>query len=256
MQNRPKKNSKRAAGIREAAYAAGRALLDLLYPPRCPLCERILSRGERRVCFECRKTLPYLTEPLCKKCGKALRSQEQEYCLDCETQKHEFVQGRAVFLYEKNMRHSIHRMKFQNHREYLDFYAEEMADRGSVWLKHWGIRTILPVPAHRRKRRERGFDQSILLARKLGRLLEIPLQSGALVRSRYTLPQKLLNARERKENLKGAFVLREECRIQEPVLLVDDIYTTGATMDAVCRELKKHGINRIYFLVLCAGKGK
>lgn len=256
MKVRQKRCRTKTAVAMKLIKKAGIIILNLFYPPRCPLCEKILSRGEGLVCRECRKDLPYIEEPLCKKCGKPLRRQEQEYCLDCETQHHEFLQGRAVFLYEKKLRHSVHRMKFQNHREYLDFYGEEMAGAGRKYLQQWNIKTILPVPAHKRKKRERGFDQSFLLAKKIGCILNIPVEGRALVRSRYTLPQKILDARERRNNLRGAFVLREDVYIQEPVLLVDDIYTTGATMDAICRELKKHGIFRIYFLVLCAGKGK
>ena len=239
-----------------AARFLGNEMVDLLYPPRCPICEEILSRREGRVCLRCRKRLPYIEEPLCKKCGKPLGSQEQEYCLDCERQNHEFLCGRAVFLYEKSFRRSVQRMKFNNHREYLDFYAEEMAREGEKYLRQWRPRIILPVPVNRRKRRERGFDQSVLLAKRLSRLTGIPMDDGALVRNRYTLPQKELDAGERKRNMKGAFTLKKGVTLPEPVLLVDDIYTTGSTIDAVCRELKKNGIHRIYFLVLCIGKGK
>lgn len=239
-----------------AAKRLGKDILDLLYPPRCPICERILLRREGLVCLECRKNLPYIEEPLCKKCGKPLYNPEQEYCLDCEEQSHEFTCGRSIFLYEKKFRRSVQRMKFGNHREYLNFYAEEMAREGAKYLQRWKPKTILPVPVNRRKKRERGFDQSVLLARKLSALTGIPVEEGVLMRNRYTLPQKELNARERKRNLKGAFTVKEKDRLREPVLLVDDIYTTGATIDSICRELKKNGIYRIYFLVLCTGKGK
>lgn len=147
-------------------------------------------------------------------------------------------------------------MKFKNKREYLDFYAEEMVRAAEKELKRWGIRTILPIPVNVKKRRERGFDQSVLLARKISRLTGIPVEEHAVIRSRYTLPQKELDARARKKNLKGAFSWKEGACLQEPVLLVDDIYTTGTTMDEVTRVLKQQGITKVYFLVLCAGKGK
>lgn len=231
-------------------------LLNLLYPPRCPICERILLRREGRVCGNCRKELPYLTEPICKKCGKPLDQEEQEYCLTCEQENHEFICGRAIFSYEKAFRQSVQRMKFKNRREYLEFYSEEMVREGEKYLLQWKPKTILAVPMNRKKRRERGFDQSELLAEKVSRLSGIPMARRVLLRSRYTLPQKELDAKERKKNLKGAFELKRDAKLQEPVLLIDDIYTTGATMDAICKTLKKSGIHRIYFLVLCAGKGK
>lgn len=234
----------------------GGEVLSLLYPPRCPICEEILLPGEGRVCGRCRKKLPYLGEPICKKCGKPLEKEEQEYCLTCEKERHEFICGRAIFVYEKSFRRSVQRMKFKNRREYLDFYSEEMVREGRRYLGKWKPKTILPVPMNPKKRRERGFDQSFLLAKKVSELSGIPMARNALVRSRYTLPQKELDARERRQNLKGAFTVRKPEQLQEPVLLIDDIYTTGATMDEICKTLKKAGINRIYFLVLCAGKGK
>lgn len=238
--------------IKEALERAGEYLLDLLYPRRCPICQKILTSRDGRVCSGCREHLPYIREPFCKKCGKPLRREEQEYCGDCERTDHLFRQGRAVFLYEKSFRRSVHRMKFQNHREYLDFYAEEMAAADE--LRRWKPAVILPVPMHTRKRKERGFDQSRLLAKKIGRLTGIPVDTKSLTRNRYTRPQKNLNAKERRENLRDAFFLKEGRGLKEPVLLVDDIYTTGATMDEVSRILQEDGIREIYFLVLCTGR--
>lgn len=231
------------------------AFLDLLYPRRCPICDEILLPREGLVCENCRKKLPYIREPLCKKCGKKLRSREKEYCRGCKTGRHLFCEGRAVFVYERALRRSIGRMKFQNRREYGEFYAREMAAVYARSLSRWEIRTILPIPMHRKKARRRGYDQSCLLARRMGELTGIPTEEECLVRIWQTLPQKELDAGERKKNLKGAFAVRNPELIKEPVLLVDDIYTTGATLDAACEALNSQGISRIYFLVLAAGNG-
>lgn len=229
--------------------------LDILYPRRCPICETILTDG-RKICPECRKKLPFVKEPLCKKCGKPLERETQEYCGDCQKGQHEFVCGRSVFIYERALRRSINRMKFSNRREYLDFYAEAMAEWGKPYLKRWKPAVILPVPVNRRKKRERGFDQSLLLARKLSALTGVPVEENSLIRVRYTMPQKDLDARQRQKNLQGAFRLKEGFLPKEPVLLVDDIYTTGATIDEICRVLHKAGIHELYFLNLSTGKGK
>ena len=158
-------------------------------------------------------------------------------------------------MYEKSLRQSIGRMKFQNRREYVDFYAGEMAAVYRRSLSRWGIRTILPVPMYAKKARRRGYDQSVLLAGKFGELTRIRVESRCLVRKRETLPQKELDAGERKKNLRGAFYVKNPELVKEPVLLVDDIYTTGATMDAACQALQKQGISKIYFLALAAGNG-
>ena len=131
-----------------------------------------------------------------------------------------------------------------------------MAEAGAAFIRSCGIRVLVPVPMNPKKRRERGFDQSRLLAERLGRILNIPVDGESLVRNRYTRPQKELDARGRRSNLRGAFSLREGAGLPEPVLLIDDIYTTGATMDEICKTLQNAGIYQIYFLALCTGKGK
>lgn len=236
--------------------AAAEEFLELLYPRRCPICQKILDRKEKLVCEECGRKLPYIREPLCKKCGKPLTRREQEYCPDCETGRHHFTEGRSIFLYEKELRHSVHRMKFENKREYLDFYAWAMARAGKDFMDRIRPAVLMPVPMHPGKRRERGFDQSRILAEKLGKLTGISVDARSLTRNRFTLPQKDLDVRERKRNLRGAFSVKKGSLLREPVLLIDDIYTTGATMDEIARTLENEGIKRIYFLALCTGKGK
>ena len=147
-------------------------------------------------------------------------------------------------------------MKFENKREYLDFYAWAMARAGKDFMDRIRPAVLMPVPMHPGKRRERGFDQSRILAEKLGKLTGISVDARSLTRNRFTLPQKDLDVRERKRNLRGAFSVKKGSLLREPVLLIDDIYTTGATMDEIARTLENEGIKRIYFLALCTGKGK
>ena len=109
--------------LRPRLIRVGAEFLNLLYPPRCPVCERILLPKEDLICGECQKALPYVEEPFCMCCGKPLLHHEKELCADCETRGHIFSEGRAVFLYEKGIRLSVNRMKFLNRREYLPFYA-------------------------------------------------------------------------------------------------------------------------------------
>ena len=106
--------------------SAGESLLDLLYPGRCPVCERILLRNEPMICEKCARELPWVREPFCRKCGRMISDPARELCSDCESRLHYFDEGRAAFLYEKGMRRSVDRMKFHNHREYIPFYARSM----------------------------------------------------------------------------------------------------------------------------------
>lgn len=195
-----------------------------------------------------------IREPKCKKCGKPLLVQEQEYCRDCRTGEHFFTKGQAVFPYEKEIRKSVQRFKFQNKREYKDFYAEEMAALCGGEILEWAPDAILPIPMYRKKQKKRGYNQAEILAEEIGKRLGIPVRKRVLRRVRNTIPQKELSRRERQENLKDAFcVMLPDTKIKK-ALLVDDIYTTGATIDAAARVLLEQGIEEVRFLVLCCGR--
>lgn len=130
---------------------AGKLLLDLLYPPRCPICDRILSRRERLCCAGCEKKLPRVIGPVCMKCGKMIEREADEYCEDCRKYAHVFTRGTAAFAYTGAMRHSVYRMKAENRRDYLDFYADAMAQALEPYLMRWQPERIIGVPMHWQK---------------------------------------------------------------------------------------------------------
>ncbi|MCD8348427.1 MAG: double zinc ribbon domain-containing protein [Lachnospiraceae bacterium] len=207
------------------------------------------------VCEDCRGKLPWVSEPACMKCGKPVGSPEREFCEDCERTLHLFDQGRAAFTYSGSMRKSVYRMKFQNRRDYLDFYAEAMVYAGERHLCFWRPEVIVPVPMHWKKRAARGYNQSELLAVRISRLTGIPCERKLLRCVRYTGDQKELGRNERLRNLRGSFEVCSPNRLNR-ILLVDDVYTTGSTMDEAARALRAAGARQLFFLVLCTGKGK
>ena len=235
--------------------STGSMFLDLLYPPVCPICERLLKKDEHRVCRTCAGKLPYLTQPRCMKCGRTLKRAEDEYCPECLRIHHIYDAGECTFRYEKKLRSSVLRMKFHNHRDYLPFYAEEMAASHRTFLALTQPQVILPVPMNKKKRKERGFDQCALLGKYLSGLTGIPVRCDLLVRTRYTRAQKGLNPRERKANLAGAFSVPHPEALPERVLLLDDIYTTGSTVDEAARTLKTAGVRQVYYLAVCMSMG-
>ena len=241
--------------LRNRLIRVGTVFLNLLYPPRCPVCERILLPKEDLICGECQKALPYVEEPFCMCCGKPLLRHEKELCADCETRGHIFSEGRAVFLYEKGIRLSVNRMKFLNRREYLPFYARCLHRLLLEMEPYWQARCLVPIPMHPKKRAARGYDQAVLLARSLARISGLPVSEHLLIRTRLTKSSKKLSRSERRKNLRGVFSIHPEAVIPESVILVDDIYTTGTTMDEAAFTLKMAGVNRIFFLTLCIGLG-
>jgi ComF family protein len=235
-------------------------ILDIVYPARCPVCgEIVIPKGEK-ACMQCRKKLTYITEPRCKKCSKPIEQEEKEYCSDCEQMNFHFVKGYAVWLYDSVMKRSIADFKYHGRKEYAKFYVQEMVQIYGETLKRLRLDAIVPVPVHASKYLERGYNQADILARMLGKELAIPVLSRLLIRNKKTLPQKQLSDKERLRNLIQAFSLDKSVsaayhKTLNRVLLVDDIFTTGSTIEACTNVFMAHGIDHIYFITLCIGKG-
>ncbi len=122
-------------------------------------------------------------------------------------------------------------------------------------IRRWNPDVIIPVPLHRARRRKRGYNQAQILAENLGKMLCIPVDSKSLARRKKTSPQKKLGHNERKKNLKNAFAVTSAFRPVRKVLLADDIYTTGNTLDAAAKALKEKGVEKVYFLTISIGQG-
>lgn len=237
----------------KSRYAWKELLISIFFPRHCPLCDEPVVFGEK-ICEACMRKLPYIKEPVCKKCGRQLGNAHQEYCTDCTRKVHYFLQGKAVFAYRGEMKLSMYRFKYANKREYADFFAEEAVRGYSAWINWRGIDVIVPVPMYAAKKRNRGYNQAEVFAKALGREMHIPTDERLVKRVKNTIPQKALNDKQRKDNLKGAFQVRTNIVKYKKILLVDDIYTTGATMDAIAQELKKLGAKEIYFMSICIGE--
>lgn len=230
-------------------------MIGLLFPRRCPVChEAVEERGEL-ACQICRTRLPYVREPSCRKCGKPLLTEEREYCGDCRKKKHLFRQGKAPFVYDSLMRTSIARFKYGGRREYAAFYAEEILRRCAREAVLWKVEVLIPIPLHPSRKRKRGYNQAALLAEELSRRCGIPVDEKRLVRTRKTRAQKELNDQERLANLKGAFSVRGGNVPYKNIILVDDIYTTGSTIDEAARVLMENGAQTVFFLCICVGSG-
>ena len=205
------------------------------------------------ICPTCQKALPRAAAAgaRCMKCSRPIRDERREFCRDCEEKEQAFDKAFAAFVYEKGMRESVLRMKFENRREYLDFYAAALWQESRGFLKETRPEAIIPVPMHPRKVRERGFDQCRLLADKLRTRSGIPVLRGCIVRERYTKPQKGLSGAERRKNMAGAFRVPDPSRLPKRVLLLDDIFTTGNTVNEIARVLRAGGVRQICVLTLC-----
>ncbi len=240
-----------AQTLQRAAHDA----LFLLYPPRCPLCE---TRSEGAfVCSECFDQLERLEPPGCARCGEPLlpkgtqaseQEQMRDLCDRCGTQRVPFERARAYGPYEGRLARLIQLYKYGGERALARVLASSLYELLQAERLTQEIDGITFVPMSRKRQRERGFNQAELLARRLGRLTRKPVFS-ALHKVQETKPQEALSRAERLQNLKGAFASHGQARY-ESVLLVDDVYTTGATAWECAQALKEAGYERVYVLTV------
>lgn len=234
-------------------------VFDFLYPPRCPVCNHVRLPWEEVCCPACRKTLKAVGEDTCYFCGRQVAEQE-EYCSRCQKKRPVYERGFSVFLYEGTLRESLMGFKFRGREWNGRFYAEEILRCHKKELAAFGAEAVVPVPVHRRKMRKRGYNQAEIIARYIAKELRLPCRSRLLVRKRYTTPQKELGETERLQNLLDAFAVsdapREKKRMTpKSVILVDDILTTGSTLEVCGRILKRAGVERIAAVTVCTGSG-
>lgn len=188
-------------------------------------------------------------------CGKQIRSKEQEYCYDCMHTHHYYEQGLSLWNHKPPVNQSVYQFKYHNQRRYAKIYAQEIVKEFHREINRWNPDVIMPIPLHRSRRRKRGYNQAEILAEEIGRRMQIPVESKSLIRIKKTNPQKKLGHQDRKKNLKSAFAVKNPYQPVKKVLLIDDIYTTGNTMDAASNVLKQKGVGNVYFLTISIGQG-
>ena len=217
------------------------AVLDLLLPLSCAVCHR----EGRFLCPECEETLPRLEEPYCSVCADPGSSR---LCDWCASTRPAIAGIRAPYLFEGAVREMVHSLKYRN----LRAAAPDLAGLLSAFLETNPIPAdvLMPVPLHGRGERERGYNQSELVARELSKRTGVPMQTRGLRRVRNTPPQVLMAShQERRRNMEGAFGCTANLSGQR-VLLIDDVVTTGSTMFACAEALGAAGATSVWGLAL------
>lgn len=230
-----------------------RVLCDFILPPRCVICEASTSgEPDPWVCPGCWASVDFVQPPVCAQCGtpfpapaEAIRAVNHR-CGKCVLRPPHYERARAVGLYEGALRQVIHAMKY---RPVFGLVAP-LAELMSGWFAvYWGNRVpdaLVPVPLHRHRLRRREFDQAQALAGELGQRVGVPVWSDALIRHISTRSQIGLRAAERRRNIRGAFRVGPRWPYQgKSLLLIDDVYTTGATAFECARVLRRAGAARV-----------
>ncbi|MDO4438085.1 MAG: phosphoribosyltransferase family protein [Eubacteriales bacterium] len=215
------------------------------------------------MCEECREKLEYIGKHSCHKCGKRLApsNYENEICTDCSEKLRLFEQCFCVFQYNKSARKIAADFKYKHRGDKLEAVSFALAARLRPELKDIKIDLIVPVPIHKSRLKERGYNQAEIIAEIVGRALMIPVNNELLTRNSQTSAQNKLNRNQRIVNLRQAFSAENAKEIVkeagiENILIIDDIYTTGATMEASAEALLAAEVKKVYGACIFAGPDK
>ena len=217
--------------------------VDSFFPRRCVGCGKV---GEF-LCPECLGKLPRLSPPLCPNCGRPQAS--GIVCPDCWQRQTEIDGIRSLFRFDEIIRKAIHQLKYRNLKAISPCLAELLAD----YLRSNPLpgEALICVPLHPRRLRERGYNQSNLLARELGERIDLPVIEDCLIRVKQAQPQvRAVDVEERRRNVADAFVCRDERVSGRQIILVDDVCTSGATLESCAVALKSKGATSVWGLTL------
>lgn len=228
------------------------AIIKMFFPPdnKCMICGKELFKDTKHcLCDNCFSNLPFKDSCVCIKCGDSITG-EGNYCLSCKNNANKpYNKAFAPFKFKDSIVKIIHDLKYNNQKWIAPFISEFLVDE--VLQQNVSVDVIIPIPLNIKRYNERGFNQSEIICEKLVTKLNMKVDVTSLVRSKYTKTQTNLTRAERSENLKDAFTVQNKEAIKgKSILLVDDVFTTGATMEEACKVLRKAGAKNIYCLTI------
>ena len=235
-----------------------RSLVDIVYPPTCHACGRFLEGTEPETtvgffCSACAADFTPVPSPCCAVCAAPFQSagQDDHTCEACLRKRPFFERIHAGYLYRGAVREAVHRFKYGGETLLSGSLGPLLAEFAAARVERSGTFMTVPVPLHPKRLRQRGYNQSLLLARHVAARLATPLDFLSLRRVRHTAPQSGLGSEERRRNVRGAFAVNNPGVVKgKTVLLVDDVATTGNTLNECARVLGKAGCERILCVVL------
>lgn len=253
-----RKNTNNTNNKPEGAARAVALIGELLFPDRCPVCDKPVLYADKKdgICRECRAKLPLIRGARCCRCGRGLGRREEEFCTDCKQRGkyHDYTKGLSLCVYDEIMREAVYRLKYGGRREYAKAFGKLMAERFGEVCKRAGVQGIVPVPLHPDREKKRGYNQAALIAEAFGEKTGILVYQNYVVRCKNTPPLKSMDRAARQNNLKKAFNIGQNDVKLKIIIVIDDIYTTGSTIDAVAKLLKENGVSSVYCMTLAIGE--
>ncbi len=239
------------SGVMKALY--GR-ILDTLLPPHSLITGQVLSRAGLEADAELWQSLKFIDDPCCQACGYPFEFEQGDkaLCIRCTAHKPAFDQARSAITYDDASRKLVLDFKYGGRTDGLEFFAAQMVRAGQEILQHADF--LIPVPLHRARLRQRRFNQAALLARAISKITDIPYDTEILMRKKNTPNQGTLSFKGRKRNVSGAFDIlgQNKARLKDKhplknkrIVLIDDVYTTGSTLSACAKPLKRAGAAQV-----------
>jgi len=239
--------------FRKISVKGGRsfqALVDLCFPPSCLNCGVSLPQSSILFCERCLLKIKFITEPYCPCCGILFPSGENHLCAICLKKKWNFTRARSVMVYNDTAAKAILGLKFGGRKAALQTF-QKFKEQCCSCRDLVAPDCIIPVPLHSNRLRQRGFNQSLLLAMAFYPEEKRKIRKTALQRRRDTVPQTGLDGLSRRKNMRDAFVVKSrEDVCGKKIVLVDDVFTTGTTVNECARALKQAGAARVDVLTL------
>ena len=245
---------------KRAARWLADAVVSVVFPADCRICEGLLTTASRvPVCEACLSAFERLGPRICAICGTPLEWRRpfeaerngERVCRLCADHRYGFDRARSYAHYSRGLVQAILLLKFEQIEPLAGWFAGRLAELAQREKLAEGIDVVVPVPLHRERQRERGFNQADLIARAVARRLGLPYRPVLLVRTKPRPNKHTLSLEERWESVRGAFATLPGSQVdKQRVLLVDDVMTTGATLDACARALQEAGAQRVIGLTV------
>ena len=235
--------------VRHLLWGIFETAIIFLYPAKCRVCETLLEvTSLRYICANCWQDIQFFEPPWCDICGKP---DIDGVCDECAVSPPPYGKLRSIALYQTTLQQAIHLFKFEKKKVFAQHLIQLINARIPADCAIADYDFILPVPIHKVRLWERGFNQSMLLAKGIAQVADVPVLTDALVRHRHTVAQSSLGMEARQHNIVGAFKIRKPDVIHNKrILIIDDVFTTGATVREVVNELRKGNPAKLDVLTL------
>jgi ComF family protein len=247
----------RRRGVRGWLAEAGDAITSIFFPAGCRICDRLLVTASRiPICEECLSSFERLPAIVCETCGRPLPDHAERVpqfllCPACQDKTYAFDRARSFAVYKDALVQAILLLKFEQIGPLGAWFADQLAGLVREGGNSLAADVVVPVPLHRERERERGYNQAALISKPLSKKLGLPHKAVLLMRTRARPDKRILSLEERWESVRGAFATRPGSQVDNlRVLLVDDVLTTGATLDACARALLDAGAKSVIGLTV------